>query len=186
MRNRCNRHHRGGSCGCQRLIIVQSPQCPQCPPCPPCPPPEPCPPCPVTETNFLAAAGTGRDLFVFITLTADIPFGPTLASIGNSVSHVANTPDFIILETGQYEINYQMSTYNPVTTALPNVDFTVRLISSVSGVVDTLNFTTAFQLMQRHIILNLSAGETLRFQITQAEPSEMSVNSQAIVFTKLQ
>ena len=156
--------------------------CPCCCNCqcqfPPNPPPG-------TLNNILVAAGTGADPFGFINLTMDIPFAAALYSTGNFARHAANSAEFTILEAGAYEINYQMSAYNPAVESSFDIDITVRLMSNLSGAVDAVLFTRQNRLEQRSVTVNLSAGEILFLQASQPYPSEMAINSQAIAIVKL-
>jgi len=78
-----------------------------------------------------------------------------------------------------------MSAYNPVLPDTLPIDITVNLVSSLSGVLDTIHFTTQFQLMQKRILVNLTEGDNLSFEVSQREPSEMAINSQAVTIVKL-
>lgn len=142
-------------------------------------------PTPTTENNILVSAGTGTDPLEVTELTLDIPFGSTLYSKGNSVSHLGNSPEFVILESGEYQINYQLATYNPVLSEGLPIDITVNLVSNRSGILDTISFTTAHQLVQRSISRHLDSEEVLYLQAIQSELTEMAINSQAITIVKL-
>lgn len=142
-------------------------------------------PTPTTENNILVSAGTGTDPLEVTGLTLDIPFGSTLYSEGNSVSHLGNSPEFVILESGEYQINYQLAAYNPVLSEGLPIDITVNLVSNRSGILDTISFTTAHQLVQRSITRHLDSGEVLYLQAIQRELTEMAINSQAITIVKL-
>lgn len=160
---------------CVNPCCATRPSC--CNPCCPCPPSAP--------ENILVAAGTGVDPFEFLNLTLNIPFANNLYEQGNAVRHTANSPDFVILETGQYRIDYQLSVYDPVLLDLDIMEISVSLVSNLSGVLDTIDFTVPLQLAQRSVTVNLSVAETLVLQASQPYLSEMRVNSQAIVITKL-
>ena len=175
MKNFCGRHN-CSSCPC----------CFPCPPrrCTPCPPCPPVPPQPPAPHDVLVAAGTGTDPHHFTSLTFDIPFGPTLYSSGDAVSHMADSPDFVILESGEYRIHYQLSAYNPAV-AIPEIDFLVHLVSREQGILNTIHFTMQNQLIQRIVTAQLTRGDVLFLQGVQPELTEMSFNSMAIVFEKI-
>jgi len=149
----------------------------------------PCTPCrPTTPTpagDILVAAGTGSDPHQFIALTLMVPFGPSVYAVGDFIRHPANTPEFTVLTPGQYRISYQLAAYNPVLGPEFDIDIGVHLMSNLAGALDTVDITRPFQVTQRSVTANLATAEIVWLEIRQPYPSEMSVNSQAIIFTKL-
>jgi len=105
--------------------------------------------------------------------------------VGDAVTHVANSPDFVITQSGDYEINYQLSAYNPALVESIDVDISTYLMSNNAGILDTVNHGPQFQLIQRRVVTYLASGTVLFLQATQPYLSEMGFNSMAMVITKL-
>jgi len=137
------------------------------------------------QNDILVAAGTGVDPHFFLGYTLDVPFGNALYVVGDTIRHNANSAEFTILTPGQYQIDYQLSAYNPVLDTHFPIDDTVTLVSNLQGILDSFHITQQFQLVQRSITVNLAVAEILVLRVTQAELSELSVNSQAIVIAKI-
>ena len=156
-------------------------------PCrPPCNICHNCPPSlPQCYGNVLVAAGTGIDPHEFLSPTLHVPFGDALYSIGDSVAHAGDSHEFVIENDGQYGICYQLSVYNPALVSDIPIEAAVRLMSDASGMLDEVQVTTQFHLLQRCVSAYLSAGEGIYLTVTQPELTETGVNSAAIVIAKL-
>jgi len=154
------------------------------PPFPPKPPCPPCPPCPEPPEIFVAG-GIGRDPQVFLNNILYVSFGPALIESADTVMHVDGSAEFEILESGFYEINYQLSAYN--TALLPSlpIQVTVGLFGSISGVISSDLITAQFELLQRRVVVELSAGEIITLQASQSYGAVLRVNSQTISIVKL-
>ena len=166
---------------CSSLCLLP-PSCFPCP-CPPCPPTPPIPP--TVENDILVAAGIGFDFSVLPMQSFLVPFGPTLFSRGESIRHFPDTPEFTILEAGEYQIFDQLSAYNPVLPSTFPIEVTVELVSSLTGTFDSYLITNQFQLVQRNRVIRLDVAETIFLRVSQPFLSEMLVNSQAITIVRL-
>lgn len=131
------------------------------------------------------AAGTGIDPHNFTTLQSDIPFGDGIYNPSGLVAHWANAAEFIIQQDGIYEINYQLSVYNPALDPSLGFNITTNLVSNVSGILDTINFTRQNELVQRRLQIYLRANEIIRLEAIQPELSDISINSQCIIIQKI-
>ena len=165
-------------CGICRCVPCRC--CPPC--CPECPE---CPVCPRVSVDTLVAAGTGIDPHFFTRPSFNIPFGNALVATGNAISHRADAAEFVINQRGDYEINYQLSVYDPAVVEDEGVNVTIELVSSLNGVIDDIHFTVPFLLEQRRLVLHLEEGEVLFLREIQGIEPEVGINSQAIAITKL-
>jgi len=143
------------------------------------------PPTDAADYNILAAAGTGTDPHQFDTNTLLIPFTTAYLSVGDYVSQTATSAySFIINETGNYQINYQIAAYTD-TGDFPTGGVMAELSSANEGMLDVINLSQLHVVGQHSITVNLLAGDTITLTLHQPTIGEMAANSQAISFIKV-
>ncbi len=172
-------------CRCHDVISCCNPcytACTSHPPCCKCP-------CPIPPESsccgMLIANGNGEDVWGIAVLTINIPFGPTIQSTCGTVAHGTDTSDFIITETGEYEIDYQLAARNDaVGSGLP-IELYADLQSKIQGTLDSILFTEQNQLKHKRIIVQLNEGDVLYLQGRQPIVGEMIFNQQTIMISKI-
>lgn len=135
--------------------------------------------------SIFVASGTGIDPTNITSLELDVPFGDALYQANNLISHWANAAEFIVNESGRYEISYQIAVYLPALDPSLDIDVNVNLLVNSSRMLDTVHFAKPDQLVQRTVEICLNKGDVLKLQAVQPTLSELSVNSQAIVIQKI-
>jgi hypothetical protein len=147
-------------------------------------------------TNLLSAAG--QNIHFFDTnFTGRIPFDETLININSRILHTAGSPEFIVGETGEYRIYYQVQVYSAPELIGTPIDLYAEL-DSVEGntttVLDTAHFTiNRRSLAQRTITVTLNAGAVVSLRMYDPRfpnPSpigspDISADGQSINFVQI-
>jgi hypothetical protein len=134
---------------------------------------------------MLTAEGNGEDVWGITNPTIDIPFGAPVLSTCGTIAHGTDTPIFIVMETGDYTIEYHLAArHDGVSPDLP-IDLYADLISSQHKTLDTIHFTEQNQMIQKKIITHLDAGDDFHLQGRQTIVGEMIFSQQKITISKI-
>ena len=145
--------------------------------------PEP-PPAPA-DYNILAAAGIGADPHQFNVDTLPLPFAPAFLKVGDYVSQTVAAPyGFIINETGDYQINYQVAAYTD-DGYIPSDGFIAELTSVNEGVLDAIILSQIRVVGQHSTTVHLLAGDAIALTLHLQQIGEIAADSQAISFIKV-
>jgi hypothetical protein len=134
------------------------------------------------EPDQLVAANT-RILLPGMPPEGDVPFRENLYTHGTSISHEANSADFMINEAGNYQINYQSVLVNAAQAVDQPINAVLTLVASTAGVLATNISTVNYSLLSNIVVTQLAAGETLH--LYAAGEGELMAIASAIIIKKL-
>ncbi|MCL2229323.1 MAG: hypothetical protein FWC00_05890 [Firmicutes bacterium] len=144
------------------------------PPTPPTPP--------VTPGAFVAAGEEFWNVPTTPETTAKIPFEEIKVNEGDAIFFIPRTTNFVVLKNGEYTVEYKIAHLgNP---AVPEghhpMEITVKLISTIHGVLDSFTTNTNEQSVSRSRTLILQAGEILSLEIEFQAFTEVKVRDYEI------
>jgi len=145
-------------------------------------PPEP----PITPGNFVAAGEEFWNVPTTPETIAKVPFGEIKVNEGEAIFFIPGTTDFVVLKSGQYTVKYEIEHLGDpaVPEGLP-LGITVKLSSTIHGVLDSFTTTTNEQSVSRNRTLTLQAGEILSLQIEFQAFTEVKVRNYEISITQI-